>query len=615
MTGSVDPRRLTRGTISGRVCAADGAPLANAKVAAVPHRDDRLAVLVRGLYCVESDATGHYVIADVLPGEYRLALSARDHHAPKREVAVAPGVRAVADLTAQPGGDEIRGVVTDFTGAAIAGASVYTHDGITTATDADGHYALWVDCVVHLEIRAAGFASAMRCYGRGSTKVVLIPEVSIHGCVVDERGAPVAAALVYACDEDVMAAPRPTTVTESDGTFALSGLEPGAYQVVAYAEHHVGVSHRIERLGVGRHARDLRVVMRSAPTISGTVLVGGEPRADATLIIGDGLGDVPLRREGPSTFVAYGVFGDRLRTIARYVGFNGCLGGAMDHLSMTDRDVTGHVWKVGRDAEISGRLLGPTGRPLARARLALCLRDGGQICSQRTAADGAYVLTGLQPGTYEPRVELESGDNVLGGSTLPVGRAFKIKKRDVLTRDFTVAEDPVLPEPMALEGKAWIRGCVLDSAGSRVGGALVVASPGVAFETCVRTDHSGAFEIRGLEKGSYHEVTAYGPRGERSVPIDACTGDSVDIVVSLTASIRGTVRTQERFITVYLKRPEQTGHEPKFMLRGPNAPFELHGLEAGSYVIAAHAADGCAEVTLELAAGEVRDDVDLHVRR
>jgi hypothetical protein len=73
--------------------------------------------------------------------------------------------------------------------------------------------------------------------------------VEVHGRVVDERGRPVAGAVVVArdLDSEIVLASSPTgpvdpstegVVTGADGQFSLSNLPPGRYVLVAIHGHH-----------------------------------------------------------------------------------------------------------------------------------------------------------------------------------------------------------------------------------------------------------------------------------------------------------------------------------------------------------------------------------------
>lgn len=209
--------------------------------------------------CVRTDAKGQASFDALTPGSYRLTAYALGHGVGQhggllpRYIDLSDPGGFLAEVELEEGAKVLRGEVFDVTGGPVAGALVVarqdfagvpkapTHVGATgqwppvaTWTDDDGQFALLVppEERVLLEATMDGYASGGGLSSvHGPAHIILIPASAIEGRVLDPSGRPVAEASVA-----VAGWPERSTVTDSAGTFVLTGLPPGTFSVQAWAE-------------------------------------------------------------------------------------------------------------------------------------------------------------------------------------------------------------------------------------------------------------------------------------------------------------------------------------------------------------------------------------------
>src|SRR5437588_3873417 len=113
---------------------------------------------------------------------------------------------------------------------------------------------------------------------------------TITGAVRDLNGVPIAQATVYGIRSDDMKR-RLTTVTESDGTFRLSNLSPGTYEVRAYkeSEGYPDTFFAFFHAGNDKNWRSVRV--ETGRTTGHIILLLGPKYAKLKLLIVDQSGN------------------------------------------------------------------------------------------------------------------------------------------------------------------------------------------------------------------------------------------------------------------------------------------------------------------------------------
>lgn len=98
-------------------------------------------------------------------------------------------------------------------------------------------------------------------------EIVLPPQASIEGIVVDRDGKAIAEAAVGLLNEE-----KSNVTTGEDGTFLLPGVVPGAVHLTATADGYATRYHRVEAVEPAKVTKDVRIVMDRAAMFGGRVL-------------------------------------------------------------------------------------------------------------------------------------------------------------------------------------------------------------------------------------------------------------------------------------------------------------------------------------------------------
>ncbi|MCA9678522.1 MAG: carboxypeptidase regulatory-like domain-containing protein [Kofleriaceae bacterium] len=309
---------LRRGApVSGRVVTEDGAPVAGARVVYFGASDWSVQPDER-LDGKETDADGRFQFEAVAAGSVRFSARHPDH---------APGTSAIVTLDGRsahdgvevvlPAGVVVSGTVTDGAGAPVASARVrvgVAGVGIVGApprqvfSDADGAWQLKGVPQRQLEAVALAEAGASEAVevdaSRGDVAgVSLVIDVTgtIAGVVVDDAGEPLEGIQVSA-GPDFRSGPPPDfsqwrlrgfpeDLTDAAGSFKLTGLAPGNYNVRATRSQRRGGGRRGFMGGArGTPAKtgdqNVRVVLSPDGGVKGkVVLEDGSPPTAFTIAV------------------------------------------------------------------------------------------------------------------------------------------------------------------------------------------------------------------------------------------------------------------------------------------------------------------------------------------
>lgn len=247
------------GWIEGTVTRADGSP---APGRAVTARATTAGAVSQAAF-VRTDANGYYRTETLAPGNYAVSLIDPDAHStlPARTqfTEVAPGRASIVDFAAQ--GVRLYGFVllgnrplpnqSVVVAAAHPGGNSYA-----VASNSDGYYEIAGVTPGMYQVTVAGFHMLRGAYTltvppdvEAYSFDIVLPAASIAGVVTRaEDGAPVAGARVE-CG-------ALATSSDRNGAFRLTGLQPGAYTVVASrqgygrADAAVTVSEGEEKTGL-----------------------------------------------------------------------------------------------------------------------------------------------------------------------------------------------------------------------------------------------------------------------------------------------------------------------------------------------------------------------------
>jgi protocatechuate 3,4-dioxygenase beta subunit len=530
-TRSAATRALPRASIRGGVADPAGTPIAGARVCADP-------TIVFGLdpACATTGADGSYAI-EVLATTYEIAAAAPKFHvaAYREPIRLHAGeARAHVDLVLKPGGVEVTGTVADITGGPIARAVVRpateTQDinipggwGPPVVADEHGAFSLWVaPGEIRLHASASGYAPTdVDATAPDRVAIVLTPESSIDGTVVDATGQPVADADVSANAVDV----HEHATSDERGHFHIEHLAPARYDIIAHTATGYGRSAGSVLVALAAHVDNVVITLHAAYRVTGRVLLAGKPCARP----GVELHDVAHDREIQLVADDDGwLHGDGIQT-GTYVVHPKCTGGyTRDRLQLViDRDQVGLTWSLVTGATLRGHVRAKTGAPIEGATVNASADDKSAFVETTTTADGAYELSGLPAMTYAVTASTERGT-----------------KR--VTHTIAASETATLE--LVLDDGGLIKGTVTDRAGKPVPHVWVAADGDVGAghgtslldgSFTIELDQPGAFDVI-ASADPFHPLD--GPHVKEHVLLESGDVADVQLVVDpRTAKITGTV--------------------------------------------------------------------------
>lgn len=366
--------------------------------------------------------------------------------------------------------------------------------------------------------------------------------LAIRGIVVDSRGDPIAEVNVHAepklkpgDDPRGQRTSQWGAKTEADGSFEITGLIAGSYEVGVWAEGYPPLPEPvIVDLGEGKDVEDLRLVLPATGRLEGIVRdETGEPVAGVTVSAGlvDTWSRAQARTGDDGRFSFEHVQTGRHRVIAE--------AGWLEQMrapGTTDDDVQGELVEVTADVTaevelvverragiIRGRVIDSDGGPVGDAFVdTMRMSDSAAATSARARTsmrwgwdrkpvlsdqDGAFELRDLAEGSYIIRAYREGGgEALLEGVALGTNDA-------VLT----------IVETGRIAGKVTLAG-----GGAPERFAVKLQDRGTGVE---RTDDffrtGGAFSLRELPPGKY-ELVVSASEGSAQVVVELEPGAVID---------------------------------------------------------------------------------------
>ncbi len=395
-----------------------------------------------------------------------------------------------------------------------------------TVTDADGWFRipLIASGAVLVTATAPGLgdgAARARVPGEVRVELPVAGGSDLAGRVRTTDGAPAAHVEVYAQGEGETHSFRFRTVTAADGTFTLSGLDPGAWTLHAWRGRRNDAANVLPA-AAGPFApgtRGIEIRVETGRVLEGRVVdTGGRPVARAPVSALPE--DAAAPRSGGSGFMTTADDGS-----FRIVGLRDVphlliahppqeRDGALTIARVHGARPGGQPVEIVLDAGLSidGVVRGPAGAPLesgtVRAEPLDAASDPEPVSWRggRIGADGRFTIRGLRAGAYRLRLfgwgaDLRPALGVLGGPTRPPSLLLAGGESvDAGSRNLVLRADPGLH----------VRGRVLDEQGDAVAGAQVWVRPPTGEDTIlVYSGADGAFDVCGLEPGVGYFVEAY----------------------------------------------------------------------------------------------------------
>jgi Carboxypeptidase regulatory-like domain len=371
--------------------------------------------------------------------------------------------------------------------------------------------------------------------------------------------------------------------TGSKGEFHLPDLRAGRYQLMVSPPNGPSVSVRDVEIEAGA------VTIRNLVVVEGVTVTGlvtdtrtGEPVVGAEVSL-QGSERLESRTDESGRYRIAGLASDRAKV---YVGAPGYLRTWVDAVPGVDGAEAVCDIELDPGARIHGRVFGPTGEPVAGARI---LHDEGVIRSKKRATatsgdDGTFLLEGVPAGwrTLTARAE---------------GLASAVVDGLAVSAGSEVSEVEIHLAP----GGA-ISGKLIDEAGEPVAGASVrisAAGPGgedLARSGLVEPAEDGSFRARHLRPGIYRvRVVATDHQAESRdavVVVEGMETAGVDFVLRGGASIAGKVLTLKGVpiagakLHAWPRQGVRTGAwRAVDVISLADGSFRLTGLEAGAYQV------------------------------
>lgn len=306
-----------------------------------------------------------------------------------------------------PGQVTVR-VIDAGTLAPIAGATVEVRTPIlaTAETGDDGSVTLspvvrghW-NVVARATDRARAHGAVIVGEVPASITLALEPGYTVHGRVVDESGAPVAAARVWAISSsdwtDGVSPDRDGVLSGDDGSFVLSGLSAGTYRLWGRARGFAPGSSAPVTAG---ERSDATIVLASAATLRGRVLYTDGSAAAGAVVRAFLENDTAITHTtADGSFVMTDLPRTTVKVLAEADAAS-CWSVPVDL-----RDGKGEVTlRLDLEAAISGVVVDSEGEPIEAAQVDISLIAPGSRFVRAELTDGAgqFRIGGLPEGDYE----------------------------------------------------------------------------------------------------------------------------------------------------------------------------------------------------------------------
>ena len=598
--GSSVPRvEVTR--IGGRVTrASDGTGLPGAVIALTAKTTPPSAPVV-----ALADADGSWG-APLTAGSYRVVATA-DGFVPRAEDwVVSPG--AQLDLALVAGGARVHGTITDLGGGPVPDAMVtFTagDDTVAAVTDSRGRYRVTVsegtyEVVASHDAYAAAGGSFDAREGL-DFDLVLVPAGTIRGVVVARAtGRPVPDALVEA---DGGIQDRKTHVharSESDGTFVLRHVGPGALGVNATARGFVTYAATTVEIAVGEQIEGVRVLADRGYAISGRLVREGQPA--------QGLQVVAWEEHSHDDFAA--VAASDARGGFEVVGLRPGQYG----LNVTAPDLTvqytGPIAVVDRDISDVVREVVPLTQPLSKTvsgrvdppgPASIELLGSGDLAT----ADASGVFSIKRGSTDSNVLRATTSDGAVG--------VVQIKAGEASISGVVIHTSP----GVTLSGR------VIDERGSPIAGAWVSASPVDRAHRgegrSATADAAGRFLIKALPAGKVRLIASdRGHDEDRASTVDPPTLElaageqrsNLTVVVEariteVTGTVvdRGGAPVADAWVTARRIEPDRGWATTSPVATRADGSFTIDALRAGLYEVVAIGSRGESRGTAEIRGG------------
>jgi protocatechuate 3,4-dioxygenase beta subunit len=450
---------------------------------------------------------------------------------------------------------------------------------------------------------------------------------AITGRVTDSAGHPISEVFVFAADPDNPAVNGHGTTTRADGSYTLTGLATGSYQVCFSSQNARGASTTgyLDECydNLPSYSSGTPVPVRTGQTSSGidaALAAAGAITGRITDSAGDPVPDIWASASGGSygdatsdsngdyrlTGLAAGLYTlcfdgtYAISAVAPYGYTSSCAG---DHWLLADvvagqaTTMDGTVEKAGG---VGGVVTGDDG-PLAGVWVSVYDSSDDMLPSTITDENGGYQFTGMPPGEvtvcYDPTYTAGGYQPTCYGAQADgSGSPITVRAGELSTAD------------VRLEHGATITGTVTDASGAGISGVLVSAYDSSYNGYTAQTDESGSYTISGVRATDYRVCFdpsyAQGPAAggyasecyddqpsmdtANPVTVGAAASVTVNAVLSSGAAITGHVTGSDGAplggTYIYAYDPE-SGQYATASSDYSDGSYQLPGLAPGDYSI------------------------------
>lgn len=533
--------------------------------------------------CRETQADGHYELTLAAGRIYTISAAAFGHSPQSRRWSGQEP--AALDFALEPGGVSVRGRTVDATGGSIAGALVTARAGSAESlarclSDAGGEFELHLGSgEIDLTATAPGYASAQAelvAPARG-VELVLAPGSALVGTALraDTQEGVAGARVVVRPRNGLLVSAAPTR-TGPDGTFRISGVTAGAYELRADAEGFASEPLFV-RVEVASESESVRLQMQPAAQVSARLLVGDEPCRTGSV---DLVGASAFRTRVESGLAHFpGVLPGRYRahTFCESGGFG------QFELEVPERGAVHPVWRTMAGHELRGRVVTASAQGASNRQIQ-CLPSHGTAEGLVSPAppclsddNGDFVCRGLHEGRYSC-----------------VARTF-----DTASPPIEVALPSEAPIELALDALGRIR----VDLGEPLAGAAVVATDERGLRRWAKSAGGAEFVLGGLPLGSYSVGTARYPEQARVTL--ARDGQTVELRLTapageLSGQVLDAAGAPVAEAWVQAQTPGSGAVPAPPVLTDDGGHFRFHPIAVGSYFVTVTSSLG------EASAGDVQ---------
>lgn len=621
----LDPGGLA---LSGTVSEVDGGVVPGALVYARAETDNLSLQSPR--YAALTDDQGHYRL-DLAPSDYIITFAAADYVGARRSVRLRR-VPVRLDIVLTPGAG-VSGVVLTAAHQPLGDAVVSARGGMASSsrwfdwaqpevrTDAAGRFHLrgLGSGPITLDVHGKGGATREPVpldldlgEERSGVVIVVDPAFTLSGRVMEAdpsnrgSGLPIAGATIHLTQGLLVRMAARRVTSDAAGRFVIEGLLPANYGVSVSAPGYLP----IEQVSLRQPARDRNDVvfaLRRGRTLRGRVepptqaqvfFTAQTPlRALLTFSLG---GREPIRTDAQGRFELRGIPEGSGQVVATTADDRR----GTAPVNESHGDVEGLVIALAQTAAVEGQVLDDRGVPVGEVHVSAgpepssAWRSLFSVSHTVVASDGRFVLTGLEPGTYELSVRRMF-------ETVPV-----IAPALVSVRSGEVKRDVVL-RVESLGGS--LQGQVLASDGTPAPDCWVECAPiddslGLQVRTLtlplrrippVLTDQKGYFMVRGLLQARY-QCTAE-KHGERAESDSLALGTGAILRLQGLASLSGRVHIRGVPVTRYYLQVDSV--QLQFQERNVTAAdgrYQVDRLVPGKYQVQARSDQGTAVGWIDL---------------